>query len=202
VGKWDDALAAYDKAATLEPGNLATDSNRGPVLIVTERWGDFATLNQRLLASNDARWKFQALQYQAIEQQYRGRSADAIRLMDSAAAVLGARGSTMSAGARLGVATLLMDRGQPETALVSAKRAYDDAGGIGATNYFALELVGRLHGRLGHKAEMAKAEDDLTRIRKQLPSERLQRVAQHGHEALLALDRHDKRHRDTAAQGS
>ena len=190
-GRFDEALAAYDKALALEPANLVPLNNKGPIFIVTERWADYAALNRRLLESSDSRWKYQALRNQATEQLYKGQSADAIRLLDTAAASLGPRGSTQSAGTRVAIAELMLDRGQPATALVSAKRAVDDAAGIGAVAYFSLETVVRLHARLGQQAEMAKGEAELTRLRKQLPSEKLQRLAQLGHDAVMAHDRRD-----------
>ena len=190
-GRFDEALAAYDKALALEPANLVPLNNKGPIFIVTERWADYAALNRRLLESSDSRWKYQALRNQATEQLYKGRSADAIRLLDTAAASLGPRGSTQSAGARVAIAELMLDRGQPATALVSAKRAVDDAAGIGSIGYFSLETVVRLHGWLGQQAEMAKGEAELTRLRQQLPSEKLQRLAQLGHDAVMAHDRRD-----------
>ncbi len=170
---------------------MAPIANKGPIFIVNNRWDEYAALNQKLIESSDSRWKYQSLSNQATEQLYKGRSNEALRLLDAAAASVGPRGSTMSAGARLGIATILMDRGQPATALVSAKRAYDDAGGQGPVTYFSLQTVSRLQGRLGQKAEMAKSVAELTVRRKQLPSERLQRLAQHATDAVLARDQRD-----------
>jgi hypothetical protein len=85
---------------------------KASIFIVTDRWADFAALNQKLSESSDPRWKFQLLTNQSYEQSYKGRSADALRLLDAAITALGPRGSTMSAGARMGVALILLDRGQ------------------------------------------------------------------------------------------
>jgi tetratricopeptide (TPR) repeat protein len=146
------------------------------------------------MASSDSRWKFQGLSNQALEQMYRGRSAEALRLLDAAATSIGPRGSPFSAGARLGIANILMDRGQPATALVSAKRAYADASGVGGITYFSLAVIRRLQDRLGQQAELEKTEAEIAARRKSLPSERLQRLTQHMEDATRAIDR-----RDTAA---
>src|SRR5262245_43284537 len=190
-GRWDEALAAFDKAQALEPANLTSLAGKAPIFIVNERWDEYSALNRKLLESTDPRWKYQGFFSQAVEQLYKGRSADAMRLLDSAATASGPRGSVQSANARVAIASLLLDRGQPATALAPAKRAVDDAGGVGAMSYFGLEVVARVHSRLGHKAEVTKAEEDLERMRRQLPSERLQRLTHHFHAGLLARDRRD-----------
>jgi tetratricopeptide (TPR) repeat protein len=71
------------------------------------------------------------------------------------------------------------------------KRAYDDSGGTGGFLYFSLEISSRIYGRLGQKAEMERADAELTKRRKDLPSERLQRLAQFAHDGMQARDRHD-----------
>jgi tetratricopeptide (TPR) repeat protein/TolB-like protein len=190
-GKWDESLAEFDKATALEPGNPQPMASKRAVYIATERWTDLEAVNTKLLQSSDTRWKFSALNSQAVEQLYRGHRAEALRLYDAAVSVLGPRGSTQSAGTRLFIAQQLMDNGQAAAALASAQRAFDDAGGAGAVTYGALSLVTRLHARLGHKAEAAKLDEDLTRRRNLLPSDVLRQGTEHTQAGVMALDRHE-----------
>src|SRR5262249_42501367 len=109
----------------------------------------------------------------------------------AAAATISGRGSTQTANARIAMATLQLDLGQPATALVAAKRAFDDAGEIGPQPYTSVELMIRVHGRLGHASEVTKLEEENARRAKQLPSDRLRQALQHTHAGAMARDRHD-----------
>jgi tetratricopeptide (TPR) repeat protein len=188
-GKWDEALAEYDKATALEPGNPQPMANTRSVYIATERWPDLEAVNAKLLQLSDPRWKYAALSSQAVEQLYKGRRTDALRLYDAAIAALGPRGSTQSAGARMQIARLLMDNGEPAAALVSAQRAFDDAGGAGG--FGPLSLIVQLHARLGHKNEVVRLDEDLTRRRNLIPSDLVKQASQHGQAGMMALERHD-----------
>jgi tetratricopeptide (TPR) repeat protein len=190
-GKWDESLAEFDKATALEPGNPNAMAGKRAVYIATDRWSELEAIDQKLLQSNDPGWKFQARMSQASEQLYNGRSTNALRLYDAAATAAGPRGSFQSANARLAMARLLMDKGEPATALVSAQRAFDDAGGTAGVTLNALPLVVELHARLGHKSETAKLEDDLTRRRNLVPSDVIKQSVQHSHAGRMALDRHE-----------
>jgi tetratricopeptide (TPR) repeat protein/predicted Ser/Thr protein kinase len=190
-GRWDEALAEYDKATALEPANPQPMANKRPIYIATERWPDLEAVNAKLLQLADSRWKYAALMSQGTEQLYKGRRTHALRLYEAAIAAVGPRGSTQSAGTRLDIAGLLMDSGQPAAALVSAQRAFDDAGGVGQVTFAALSLVVQLHARLGHKSEAARLDEDLTRRRNLIPSDLVKQISQHRQAAALALDRHE-----------
>jgi tetratricopeptide (TPR) repeat protein/TolB-like protein/predicted Ser/Thr protein kinase len=191
-GKWDEAVAEFDKATALEPANPDAMSRKRDVYIATERWQEVDAINQKLLQSSDARWKFDALMSQATGQLYKGRFTDALRLYDAAATSVGPRGSPQSAAARMSIAGMLMDHGQPATALVSAERAIADEGGIGgATPFGALNLAFQAHTRLGHKSEAATIEEDLARQRNLLPSDALKQTIQHSQAAWLARERRE-----------
>ena len=190
-GKWDQALSAYDKATVLGPGNPEAMAAKRDVYTATERWAELEAINQKLLQSSDPRWRFQALMSQATEYLYKARRADALRLYDAAATAAGPRGSFQSANARMAMARVWLDIGEPATALVPAQRAFDDAGGAPGVTLNALTLVAELHARLGHKNETAKLEEDLTRRRNLVPSDVFQQTGQHSHAGRMALDRHE-----------
>jgi tetratricopeptide (TPR) repeat protein len=190
-GKYDEALATYDKAAALAPGDLSIPAAKRGVFGVTDRWTDVEAINQTLLTSTDPQWKFNAFLSQATEQVYKGRTADAVRLFDTAATAAGPRGSVQSASARLAMAGLLVERGEPSSALAAAERAATDAGVIGPVGYFSLMLVERLHSRLGHQREAAQVRETLAQRRSQLPSNDLRQLTEHVEAANAARDRHD-----------
>jgi eukaryotic-like serine/threonine-protein kinase len=189
-GKWDEALAEYDKATALEPANLDATANKRAVFIATDRWPDLEAVDQKLLQSNDTRWKFQALLDQANEQLYRGRSTDALRLYDAAATASGPRGSAQSANARLLIARVLAYAGQPAAAIVAAQRAADD-GASSPVQSAAMSFIAELQTRLGHRSEAAKLDDELTRRMGLVPSEVVRNSARHSHAGLQAIERHE-----------
>ncbi|MBZ5560013.1 MAG: protein kinase [Acidobacteriia bacterium] len=190
-GKWDESLAEYDKAAALEPANLDATANERAVFIATERWQELEAVNQKLLQSSDPRWKFQALLGQATDQLYKGRATDALRLYDAAATASGPRASAQSANARLSIARVLADKGQPAAAIVAAQRAFDEAGPNGGLQSSSLSLMAELQTRLGHKSEAATLDDELTRRLSLVPSEVVRQSVQHGHAGLMAIERHE-----------
>jgi eukaryotic-like serine/threonine-protein kinase len=190
-GKYDDAIAAYDKAAALAPGDLSVLAARRAIYYVRDQWADLEAVNDKLLASSDPQWKFNALMSQGTEQAYKGRTADAIRLFDKAAASVGPRGSVQSASARIAMANLLFERGELSSALVAAQRAAEDAGVIGPIGFLSLVFVERLQTRLGHDREAAAAREALAQRRAQLPSEDLRKLTDHLQMGGLARERHD-----------
>ncbi|HEY6211359.1 MAG TPA: FlgO family outer membrane protein, partial [Vicinamibacterales bacterium] len=189
-GRYDDALAAFDRASALDPGNLRIVSDRRAIAFVTERWKDLDAIHARLAQSSDPTWKAGSLWSQSDEQLYHGRSADALRLLDSAILALGPRGSVQTANMRLAIAGLLIDR-QPAAALAAAERAASDANGIGPTSVVSLQVIQRIHLRLGHTKDAAAAGDAVARRMQQFPSEAFRQVVQHNQAGILALDRHD-----------
>jgi tetratricopeptide (TPR) repeat protein len=190
-GKYDEALATYDKAATLAPGDLSILAARRTAFAVTDRWSEVEAINEKLLASSDPQWKFNALMSQGNEQLYKGRSVDALRSFDKAAAAAGPRGSVQSAGARLAIASTLWQKGEPSSALVAAQRAFDDAAGIGPLSFQSLLFIERVHVRLGHEHEAAKAREMAAQRRAQLPSDNVRELTAHLEAAGLAQERRE-----------
>jgi tetratricopeptide (TPR) repeat protein/TolB-like protein len=190
-GKPDEAIAAYDKASELTPGNLAPFATKETIYVVTDRWADADAVNQRLLQSSDPRWKFTGLMNQANVQLYHGRLGEALRLVDGAAASVGPRGSVQSANARRLLSNLLLERGEPAAALVAAERSLVDTNGIGPGAVGSLAAVARLHARLGHASEAAKADAELKRLIEQIPSDRVRQILPRVQAGRRALDRHD-----------
>src|SRR5262245_27528775 len=109
-GKNDEALAAYDKAIALAPGDFSFLASKRAVLVVTDRWDGVDAINAKLSEASDPVWKATALLSTGNQRLYQGRSADALKLFDQAISMLGSRGSVQTAGARLQMAGLLMDK--------------------------------------------------------------------------------------------
>ncbi len=190
-GKYDEALGAYDKALALSPGDLSFMASKRAVYIVTERWDDLEATNAKLTGASDPLWRASALISTATQRLYQGRSADALKLLDQGISTLGSRGSVQTAGPRLQIAGLLMDKGQNAAALASAQRALEDANGIGPLSYQSLAVIEQLHIRLGHTKEAAAAREELAKRNAQLPSDDLREFAKHLQNGALASDRHD-----------
>jgi len=190
-GKYDEALGAYDKAIALAPGDVSFLASKRPVYVVTDRWDEVEAINAQLREASDPLWKATALTSTANQRLYQGRSADALKLLDQAIATLGSRGSVQTAGPRLQIAGLLMDKGQNAAALASAQRALEDANGIGPLSYQSLAVIEQLHIRLGHTKEAATAREELAKRNAQLPSDDLREFAKHLQNGALAADRHD-----------
>ena len=113
------------------------------------------------------------------------------QLVDRAISTLGSRRSVQTAGPRLMMAGLLMDKGQNAAALASAQRAHDDANGIGPLSYRSLAAIEQLQTRLGRTKEAAAAREELAKLNAQLPSDGLREFVKHLQNGALASDRHD-----------
>jgi tetratricopeptide (TPR) repeat protein len=190
-GKYDEALATYDKAIALAPGDLSFLASKRAVFAVTDRWAEVDAINVKLSKAADPIWRVSALASTASERLYAGRSIEALQLLEQAVAVLGPRGSVQTASMRMQMAGLLMDKGQNGAALAAAQRALDDTNGIGPLSYQSLAVVEQLHLRLGNTKEAAAAQDELARRNAQLPSDDLREFAKHVQNGALASDRHD-----------
>jgi len=190
-GKYDEAMAAYDKAEALAPGDFSVLASRRGVYGVRDQWAEVEAINERLLTSNDPQWRLNGLLSQGNEQLYKGRSADAMRIYEKAIAAIGPKASVQSANVRLALAGLMAERGDAAQALASAQRAVEDADNIGPVSYSGLAAVERLQLRLGHDRDAVKTHDAVVQRRNQLPSERLRQTLDHTQAGVLARDRHD-----------
>ena len=187
-GKFDGAIAAYDKSLALDPANLAPVSQKWRVYVAREQWADAAGIEQRLQKSSDPRWRYAGFLNAGTTHTYRGRTLAALKAFDAAATAAGRGGQ--SANARLASAALLLANNQPAAALGEAKRALEDAGGVGAEPIFSLSVMSVAHARLGQTAEGARAADDMVRQTKLLPGPFLRQI-EWLNAGRLALERHD-----------
>jgi len=187
-GKFDEAIAAYDKSLALDPANLLPVSLKWRVYIAREQWVEAADIEQRLQKSSDTRWRYTGFLDAGTTHAYKGRIPAALKALDAAATAAG-RG-TQSATARLAAASLLLANNQPAAAIGEARRALDEAGGVGPQPIQSLGVMSVAHARLGHVSEGAKAADDLVRQTKQLPGPFLRQI-EWLNAGRMALERHE-----------
>jgi tetratricopeptide (TPR) repeat protein/TolB-like protein len=188
-GKLDDAMAAYAKADALEPGNLNPENGRRSLHVLREQWDIVDATDRKFRQANDPFFKWRGDMNLAEDQVYKGRTADAMKSYDAAAAGVGPRGSNQSANSRNAMAELLIEKGQPAAALVQTKRALDDARGQGAQRQ-ALYLTAVAQSRLGHDDESAKALQELSRQANAQAGDADKRRV-HLLQGRLALEKHD-----------
>ena len=99
--------------------------------LVSDRWDDLGSWNDRLRKSDDPVMRSNADVNVAIERLYHGRTAESLKAYDAALTTLGPKGSQNSAGTRNQMAEVLLEKGQIADALAMARRALDDARGAG-----------------------------------------------------------------------
>jgi tetratricopeptide (TPR) repeat protein/TolB-like protein/predicted Ser/Thr protein kinase len=189
AGKFDEAMAAFERSEALAPGNPQAVNGKRGLYVLAEKWADVEAADRKLRQSSDPTQAALGNGNLASDALYKGRSNDALRFFEAAVATQGPKGSNQSAIARAGMASLLLDKGQPSLALEQARRAFDDAHGGGAT-WESLFQTARAQARLGHDADAEKTAAELKRRADLLPSPREQR---HVHQlaGLLALEHHD-----------
>jgi tetratricopeptide (TPR) repeat protein/TolB-like protein len=126
-GNTDDALAAFERAATLGPDEkMKIEMGRATAHALRDEWGEVAGCAKRLAASSDPRERWSGGATLAIASLYRGDVGEARRL-----AMLGAKtGETPyeRVAARLFHARLEADLGSHKAALAQAERAAAESG--------------------------------------------------------------------------
>jgi tetratricopeptide (TPR) repeat protein/TolB-like protein len=189
-GKLDDAMAAFDKAAALAPDDPAPLDERRAVWILRERWTELEAGGQKLRRSADPGWRLTGNLNLAEDRLLKGRTAEALKFLSAAAAGGGPTGSPQSAAARNVAAVVLVATGDAAAALAEARRALEDAHGIGPQPRWSLSLIALAASRAGHAEESRKAADELERRIKLLPSENHKRIVNQL-AARFALDKGD-----------
>lgn len=169
-------MAAYVKTSALDPANLRPQNGRRALHVLREQWAEAASIDRRLLESSDPFWRFIANMNIGFEHLYRGRSASALKVFETAARESGARGSNQSARARTSIARILLDKGQAGEALTYGRRALADVNGRGPQTQVSLMLIAVTEQRLGKDGEAAKAAGDLSRSLDQLPGDAVKRL--------------------------
>ncbi|HTK28556.1 MAG TPA: protein kinase [Vicinamibacterales bacterium] len=163
AGKLDEAAAAYDRAAALEPGSLDPDAGRVRLAILEQRWADAQELLAKFHKSPDPMWRARGETMQSWIRLYQGRVAEALQALRSGIEVLGPKGSSTSASLHNTAARILLDSNKPAEALVEARRALDDARGATGEPILSTELTARAVMRLGRRDEAFETADALAR---------------------------------------
>jgi tetratricopeptide (TPR) repeat protein/TolB-like protein/predicted Ser/Thr protein kinase len=156
IGQTDEALAAYGKAALLDPANTSAVTGRIAALMMREDWPAAENAVQTLFTSSEPsrRW-FAAVIGTAI-QTYRGRSREVLMWADRAV------NAYKQPGPRSGIAheiaaDFLLAIGQPAAALDHAQKAVKETRGDAAEERPSLMLLARIHMALGRRGEAEAA---------------------------------------------
>ena len=189
IGNLDDAEAAFVKAQALNPGNTFAAFGRYVVAILKERWADAESIALKERQSTDPTVRLRGVIQLALDQLYRGRTTEALRLLEEGAASEGPSGSNETAVVRNVAAGVLLQLDRPAPALSEAERALAEARGRGAETD-SLMLKARAQARLGRVAAAATTAETLTQKRRLLPSDRALRPV-HLLAGAIALDRGD-----------
>ena len=184
AGKTDDALAAFAKAEALTPALPGIVAGRRSVALLRDQLDDVEAVDRKRLASHDVSERRRAAIDLADDRLFRGRTADALKLL---------------AGApdRQRIAALLLETGQTERALAEGQRSLATERPI----FFfwvvrvglapaSLSVIARAQARLGHPAEAAHAIERIASVADSIPSHFDQRTV-HWLNGRIALDQHD-----------
>jgi tetratricopeptide (TPR) repeat protein len=125
AGRPDEALIAYQKAASLEPGNPALQQALWQVAVLKEEWREADATAQKLLASSEPFRRWQGAVDLAKVRLYQGRSKEALELLRRAAGAY-PEPSRQTADAYLDAARVLLERGDFVRALEEANLASRD----------------------------------------------------------------------------
>jgi tetratricopeptide (TPR) repeat protein/TolB-like protein/tRNA A-37 threonylcarbamoyl transferase component Bud32 len=124
-GRFDEALAAFDKAQALDPANPVPKMARRAVYVVREQWADVDTLERALQQNPDVSVRVNAWTAHGTTELLRGHASNALQAFESAAREAGPRGGNIGAVAHGNIATLLLERGDTSAALAEAERSYE-----------------------------------------------------------------------------
>jgi tetratricopeptide (TPR) repeat protein len=121
-GRIDEALAAFDKAAALHPGDtMKIEAGRFVAHALRDEWTQAEAAAKRLMASDDPRQRWEGGATLAMASLYRGDVGEARRLTAEGAKT--GRNPEERVGARLFRARLEAELGRDREALAEAERA-------------------------------------------------------------------------------
>ena len=187
-GKLEEGLQMMDKAAELDPGDLAPEATRFYVSLLREQWEPARSAASKLAASPDPYWRWLGRMSEAQVRLFRGRSQEALVELDKAA-----RSDTESgeraALSRTAEARVLMLRGAHARALEEALRAQREAAG-NLGEWQGLFVAALAQEALGRHAEADATAETLRRKADAIPSDKEKRRYRHL-TAELALARGD-----------
>ena len=190
-GHLDEAAGSYARAGSISPNDPTADTDQLAIALLQSRWPHAEVLLAKVSGSNDPFVRFATAQAQTLLALYRGRTAEALRVLEAATKAPGPWGRTFDSELNLFAARLYLQLGQPERALSHADAARQGSG----DTLLAPKALGQLYAvialnRLGRTAAAKPIVDELTARAGATPGPRFKTVA-----ALLrgsvALDRHD-----------
>jgi tetratricopeptide (TPR) repeat protein len=188
-GRTDEALAAFEKAEALHPGDMMKiETGRFVAFALRDEWPKAEAASKRLLASDDPRQRWEGGATLAMASLYRGDVGEARRLTAEGAEK--GRGPEQRVGARLFRARLEAELGRDREALAEAERVLHE-------KVKQPKLLAEGHAmkaiclaRLGKKAEAEKSRTEVEAFLSTIPPQ----IAEPGRlhlEGQIALARGD-----------
>jgi eukaryotic-like serine/threonine-protein kinase len=169
----DDARAAFDKSAALDPLDVLARMFARSVAVLQDRWRDAQAIDDELARSPNAFARFQGLIGDAFVAVAQGKRQVALDLLDRAVRVPQLSRQPRAA-TRNRMAQMLLRDGKAAAALAQADLAVADARGRPA-EYWALQLQALAQQAVGRTAESSKTLALLEARANNLPSDREKR---------------------------
>ena len=188
-GKLDEALAAFEKAQSLSPGDPSPLVGMWRVFILREEWKRAQAAAQSLEELPESVWKYRGSHLLAVTRLYQGRSREGLTFLGRARAY--AESGTRKAQADTDAARLLLEEGQAARALERAQQAQREGKG-NYPEWEGLFLAALAQARLGHREDAETTAEALRRNTESLPTEKEKRRYHHL-AGELALGRGDAR---------
>jgi tetratricopeptide (TPR) repeat protein len=177
AGRLDDALAAYGKAESLDPGSGWIANGRWQVHILREEWDRAETEARKLAGNDDAFWKYLGFLHLATGELFLGRSESALAFYRRASEAYPAD-DPGRAGAWLGSAGLMLEKGDAAEALEVAQRAMREADTT-VDRYWGIYLSAVALAELNRWEEADRAAEEIRGLIETIPSERWKRTYGH-----------------------
>jgi serine/threonine protein kinase/tetratricopeptide (TPR) repeat protein len=168
TGRLDEARTALEKAEALSPQFDPATSGLVAHALLHDDWTASGRQAEQLAARNRQGARLVGGWLLAERDLYRGRSADALKRLEAAAAVMGAQGSNETAAVRNAMADVLLARGHAADALRAATRALEESRGrtsqFESRMYIALAQAG-----LGRTSDMAATLAEMSALQGSVP---------------------------------
>ena len=188
-GKLDEALAAFEKAQSLSPGDPSPLVGMWRVFILREEWERAQAAAQSLEELPESVWKYRGSRFLAVTRLYQGRSREGLTFLERARAY--AESGTRKAQADNDAARVLLEKGQAARALERAQQAQREGKGD-LPEWEGLFLAALAQARLGRREDAETTAEALRRTTESLPTEKEKRRYHHL-AGELALGRGDAR---------
>ncbi|MFQ5788969.1 MAG: tetratricopeptide repeat protein, partial [Acidobacteriota bacterium] len=161
-GRLDDALAAYEKAESLEPGHLGPEEGRWNVFVQREQWERAEASARKLLASDNSFRKWQGWINLAGLRVYHGRSQEAAGQLEASLEAY-SEPNLYSAISHLVSADSLLAAGRAASALEHAQKARREGEGDWP-EWWALIPAALAQARLGRWKEARESAAEFQRL--------------------------------------